>query len=142
MNLVDELLMQLVKRNGSDLHLIAGDPPRIRLISFDGGHLEEREVDAGADAGGGQDGALVDDLGLDHVDGRELGSQMRQGRGVRRGASSRPRTRASSSSAACLLVAVISGRMQLWSNRSMIFIHGGSYPSSGSARAKPPSVRR
>ncbi|MGD8976108.1 MAG: type IV pilus twitching motility protein PilT [Gammaproteobacteria bacterium] len=31
MNLVDELLMQLVKRNGSDLHLIAGDPPRMRL---------------------------------------------------------------------------------------------------------------
>jgi twitching motility protein PilT len=30
-NLVDELLMQLVKRNGSDLHLIAGDPPRMRI---------------------------------------------------------------------------------------------------------------
>ena len=31
MNLVEELLMQLVKRNGSDLHLIAGDPPRMRI---------------------------------------------------------------------------------------------------------------
>ncbi len=31
MNLLDELLMQLIRRNGSDLHLIAGDPPRMRL---------------------------------------------------------------------------------------------------------------
>jgi len=30
-NLLDELLMQLIRRNGSDLHLIAGDPPRMRL---------------------------------------------------------------------------------------------------------------
>ncbi len=31
MTLLDELLMQLVRRNGSDLHLIAGDPPRMRI---------------------------------------------------------------------------------------------------------------
>ncbi len=28
---IDELLRQLLARNGSDLHLVAGDPPRIRL---------------------------------------------------------------------------------------------------------------
>ncbi len=31
MNQIDEFLRQLVARNGSDLHLIAGQPPRIRI---------------------------------------------------------------------------------------------------------------
>jgi len=33
MNKIDELLRQLVARNGSDLHLVAGQPPRIRIYS-------------------------------------------------------------------------------------------------------------
>ncbi len=31
MSLIRELLQELIERNGSDLHLIAGDPPRMRL---------------------------------------------------------------------------------------------------------------
>ena len=31
MNQIDELLRQLITRNGSDLHLVAGQPPRIRI---------------------------------------------------------------------------------------------------------------
>jgi len=31
MNEIDELLRQLIARNGSDLHLVAGQPPRIRV---------------------------------------------------------------------------------------------------------------
>ncbi len=31
MNKIDELLRQLIARNGSDLHLVAGQPPRIRI---------------------------------------------------------------------------------------------------------------
>jgi len=31
MNQIDELLRQLITRNGSDLHLVAGQPPRIRV---------------------------------------------------------------------------------------------------------------
>ncbi len=31
MNQIDDLLRQLIARNGSDLHLIAGQPPRIRI---------------------------------------------------------------------------------------------------------------
>ncbi|MAF83489.1 MAG: type IV pili twitching motility protein PilT [Chromatiales bacterium] len=32
MNKLDELLRQLISRNGSDLHLVAGQPPRIRVF--------------------------------------------------------------------------------------------------------------
>ncbi|MDP7296647.1 MAG: ATPase, T2SS/T4P/T4SS family, partial [Gammaproteobacteria bacterium] len=31
MNKIDEFLRQLISRNGSDLHLVAGQPPRIRV---------------------------------------------------------------------------------------------------------------
>jgi len=47
MSMIHELLEEVIKRDGSDLHLVAGDPPRMRLY---GDLVTMREQPMGADA--------------------------------------------------------------------------------------------
>jgi twitching motility protein PilT len=49
--MIDELLRSMQLRNGSDLHVMAGDPPRMRvngeLITLDNRHLEQEKLSQG-----------------------------------------------------------------------------------------------
>jgi hypothetical protein len=39
-NQIDEYLKQVIVRNGSDLHFIAGEPPRGSMASWQSWHIE------------------------------------------------------------------------------------------------------